>query len=237
MRNVNQQLLMVGVCGAQNTGKSTFINDMINTDPSKINYHIVEGKTTYREKIKELNLPINRKGDFSSQKIIFDTLCDDFCREHKMRDEDTVVLMDRTPIDALVYTLWLYFFDKQSNITKEDIEKLVGRLLKMQRWFDVFVYFPTSMCENIPLEARENRDINEEYRNQIDMIFHIVLYFLGECLYTKLLVMGGDRQERIDKFIKFLTDAGDEYNDESSAHLLTNDIISGIQDNLKPTER
>ncbi len=197
MKKIPIKRSIIGVCGAQNTGKSTFIKDVINSSNSDFN--IIEGTTTYRDKIKELNLSINRKGNIESQKIIFNALCDDIDNTYSIEDGATV-LMDRTPIDAFVYTIWLYIFHKESNVTKDDISELLAKLLGVMSKMNYIVFFPVQYCKNIKLEERENRDTDETYRKQIDKIFEMVIYFLELYCRIYLLTLHGDREKRVNLF-------------------------------------
>lgn len=200
MNKTSNKRSIIGVCGAQNTGKSTFIKDVINS--SEADFNVIEGTTTYREKIKELNLSINRKGTIESQKIIFNALCDDIDNTYSIED-DAIVLMDRTPIDAFVYTVWLYVFQKESNVTKDDINEFFSKLIDITSKMKYVIFFPVQYCKNIKLEERENRDTDETYRNQIDKIFDIVLSLLEIYFGIHLVTLYGTRKERVYHFIDY----------------------------------
>ena len=63
-----QGKLVIGVIGTQNTGKSTFIKDIL----EKFKGTAMEFQTVgcdYRKKIEERGLKINREGNLESQKI------------------------------------------------------------------------------------------------------------------------------------------------------------------------
>ena len=75
MNNEDTQLI-VGVVGTQNTGKSTFIQDVRNATAYRANEsnRFVTVGVDYRKKIADLGLQINRNGNIESQNIIFDCL-------------------------------------------------------------------------------------------------------------------------------------------------------------------
>lgn len=225
MKKIPVKRSIIGVCGAQNTGKSTFIKDVINSEESDFN--VIEGTTTYREKIKELNLSINRNGNIESQKIIFNALCDDIDNTYSIED-DAIVLMDRTPIDAFVYTVWLYMFHKESNVTKDDINELFAKLIDITYKMKYVIFFPVQYCKNIKLEERENRDTDETYRKQIDKIFDIVLSLLEIYFGIHLVTLYGTRKERVHHFIDYY-----EYNLKTANNIntLTDLIIENINTN------
>ena len=225
MNKTSNKRSIIGVCGAQNTGKSTFIKDVINS--SEADFNVIEGTTTYRDKIKELNLSINRKGNIESQKIIFNALCDDIDNTYSTED-GAIVLMDRTPIDAFVYTVWLYMFHNESNVTKDDINELFAKLIDTTSKMNHVIYFPVRYCKNIKLEERENRDTDETYRKQIDNIFEIVLYFLETYFRIHLVMLYGNREERVNNFIDYY-----KYNLKTANNIntLTNLIIDSLNSN------
>lgn len=71
------QKFIIAVCGTQNTGKSTFVKDLIAYYEN--NMLVMPFKTNnvdYRQKIESAGLKINRDGNLESQKIIFDCLLD-----------------------------------------------------------------------------------------------------------------------------------------------------------------
>ena len=64
---------IVGVIGTQNTGKSTFIKDIISKYQDTDSQFQTVG-CDYRKKIEEAGLQINRNGNLRCQNIICDTL-------------------------------------------------------------------------------------------------------------------------------------------------------------------
>ena len=61
---------LVTVIGSQNTGKTTFINDIIAKYADNPIYEpFITDKCDYRKVIEEMNLSINREGNIESQKV------------------------------------------------------------------------------------------------------------------------------------------------------------------------
>lgn len=191
---------MVGVIGTQNTGKSTFIKDVL----EKFKHTPMEFKTVgcdYRKKIEEKGLKINRNGNLESQKIIFDTLVEQLDIIDGM--PDGCYLTDRTPLDAHVYTTYLWRHGL-ADIKHEDLNAMFDRLCAEIGRYDKIVFLDLDNCGNVEVVDDKFRDTNLEYRKEIDQIFKGLLDIL-ECngVLRGKVERGiyGTREERVEKFI------------------------------------
>lgn len=200
---------MVGVIGTQNTGKSTFIKDIL----EKFKHTPMEFKTVgcdYRKKIEEKGLKINRNGNLESQKIIFDTLVEQLDIIDGM--PDGCYLTDRTPIDAYVYTKYLKEHKPESGITDDDLQSMFNKLCCEIGRYDKIVFLDLDRCGNVVVVDDKFRDTNLEYRREIDWLFKdtvLKLVLSGVLPASKLSdSIYGTRDERVGKFIELINASG-----------------------------
>ena len=198
--------LTIGVVGTQNTGKSTFIKDIL----EKFKDTPMEFKTVgcdYRKKIEERGLKINREGNLESQKIIFDTLVEQLDIIDGM--PDGCYITDRSPVDAYVYTKYLKEHNPSLGITDDDLQMMFTKLCIEMPRYDKIVFLDLDNCANVEVVDDKFRDTNREYRKEIDMLFKETL--------LKLVIGGvvrvsdsiyGTREERIEKFIELVNAQG-----------------------------
>lgn len=202
MRATNSKYL-VTVIGSQNTGKSTFISDIIKKyENNPIFEPFVTDKCDYRKVIEEKNLSINREGNIESQRVIFNCLADQVINSIRNPSYKNVIF-DRSPIDALVYTMYLY---DQHKVTKEDIKQMSYEMNKYSSLYDTIIYIPLSKCEDIKVVDDKFRDTDLEYRRYVDMLFQKALVFLDRDTYGKVIEIYGTREERVERFYKDLSE-------------------------------
>lgn len=188
---------LCAVIGSQNTGKSTFINDVI--EKFKDNYvfePFITTQATYRQIIKEKNLQINRQGNLESQRIIFDNLVDQLISAIRNPDMKNVIF-DRSPIDALVYTAYL---KDQGIVNKESIDQMVLEMNRFVRMYDSIVYIPLSQCKNVKVVDDKFRDTDLVYRSYVDNLFRKAIDLLDDIDREKVVEIYGDREERVEMF-------------------------------------
>lgn len=161
--------MIFAISGTQNNGKTTLIKDLMETGLFD-RYDLPD----YRDVIKSKGLNFNQKADLASQQTIFDCLEDNVKELAKRRG---VFLMDRSPLDAYVYTR--YMFHSMKNITLDTglehwaaIKDMEQRVRKLPI---VTVFLP--LC-NIPIVDDGFRDTDPEYRKQIDYAFRTCLLLL-----------------------------------------------------------
>ena len=191
---------MVGVIGTQNTGKSTFINDIISAFEGTLNeFHTVG--CDYREKIRKAGLQINRKGNLEAQKIILDTLIEQMDIIKQMPDGNYIT--DRSPIDAYVYTVYLFRHNPELGITQNDIDEMFNKVKKSIEGYDRIIYIDLDNCGNVEVVDDTLRDTNLEYRAEIDSLFKETFRNLGEALDGKLnSEIKGTREMRVNQFLE-----------------------------------
>ena len=189
------------VVGAQNTGKTTFIKDIISEFPK-----YTTPTFTYRDVIKadggQLLEQINENTNIHAQTILFNAVCREF-------DSATseYVIFDRSPMDAVAYTYWpiVYKADK-TDITVEAYEKMRSTAEEYMSRYDLIIYIP--VVPEIKIENDLLRSTSPEYRLQMDEIFKdLFLLPLDSPAFRKygykVIMISGTREERDRKF-KFI---------------------------------
>lgn len=153
--------MRLSIIGAQNAGKSFLIEQFLKEWPM-----YKKPQKTYRDIIKEKNLPINKQGTKESQREILNALVDE--AQFAASSEDKHIIFDRCVVDNIAYTLWHYAkdtpgFDSEFVIDSKTIAAFALKHL------DVIFYIPAR--KEIPIEEKENRETDEVYREEIDNIF------------------------------------------------------------------
>lgn len=199
---MNNKKLIVGIIGTANTGKSTLINDIVNSDKNVSRNEELRwtlfGKD-YRTIISEKGLKINRNGNEECQKVIHNTLLQniiDAANEPFLKR----IIMDRTIIDSFAYTYWHNKFGG-GGISRETLEIMWNQVVKFSKLFDSLIYIPLNRCDNITVVDDKFRDTNFEYRKQIDKILDMIwLSLVADG--SKMDVIYGSRDERVEWFIE-----------------------------------
>ena len=193
-----EKKFVVGVIGTQNTGKSTFIRDLIGHYEGTENEFKTVG-CDYRKKIEEAGLSINRKGNLAAQKIIMDTLVEQVDIIRGMPEGNYVT--DRTPIDAYAYTVYLFRHNPELGITRADLDEMMAKVKKSMSGYDLIVFIDLDNCQNVEVVDDTFRDTNLEYRKEIDQIFKETIVGLRSEIFGKLdTSIFGDRNQRVDLF-------------------------------------
>lgn len=195
--NYMEHKIIFGVCGTQNVGKTTFINDVVAMSNVRIdkNLHYVVSSVDYRKKIEAEGLQINRNGNLKSQQIIFETLCENILAAYKSNSKR--IILDRLPIDAFVYTLWHYKYNKNSDVTVEALEYMYTKMVQIMALVDCVIYIPLSECNNVAVVDDKFRDTDLTYRKQIDSLMSSTISSLS---LSKMFTISGDRDTRVLNF-------------------------------------
>lgn len=189
---------VVGVIGTQNTGKSTFIKDILD-EFSETSMEFRTVGCDYRKKIEEAGLSINRNGNLMSQRIIMDTLLEQLDIIGKMPDGNYI--MDRTPIDAYVYTIYLKRHNPELGITDKDLDDFLRDVMESMSKYDRIIFFDLDDCGNVEVVDDRFRDTDLDYRREIDAIFKEVIQQVdkGRIVFRGIR---GTRQERVGLFLE-----------------------------------
>jgi len=207
-------MALISVSGTQCIGKSTFIEDFI------LNWPMFKApEKTYRDIIKDKGLKINQETTKESQKLILDSIIE--IMESYPRKEN--IIFDRSPLDNIVYSIWAYEKNK-GNIDSEFVTECIQKSRQALQRLDIMFLIPISKQNDINLEEKEQRDIDPEYRTEIDELFQGLkrhkeagdnVFFVKDDS-PPIIEIFGSRQERIEIAKLYLKDDGSFYGEEES---------------------
>jgi hypothetical protein len=218
--------MRIAISGSACQGKSTLIDDIIKKWPM-----YKRSEESYRKLITEESLLLNDKVTQEGQWKILNCLIDDIQKTSK----DDCILFDRCPLDNLVYSLWSNS-KGESDIDDDFIKKCIPLVQETMHALDIILFTPITKFSPIPTEAREARNIDENYIKEIDNIFKAIAY-----QYTKtgaspffppedrppIIEVFGDREQRIAMIQLYLDESGDIITDEKS--VLSNENIDLVE--------
>ena len=212
--------MKIAISGTACVGKTTYIKDFLKNWPM-----FKTPQNTYRDVLKEKNLPHSSEGTEESQKLILNYLVDQAIESSK---KDSVIL-DRCVLDNFVYTSWLFLNGKVSEKFLEESRILTRETLKL---YDIIFFIPLTTVAPVNLVKDDLRDVNPIYREEIDNIFKVYMqsYLKAEgkifpnedC--PAMIEIFGNPKERIKLTELYLTSEGKSYGEDQS---LISDIYTG----------
>ena len=153
--------MKIALIGAQNTGKTTLLESFLKEWPM-----YKRPEKTYRDLIKEQNLKLNKEADKVSQKAILNALVDEV--QQAAASDQKYIIFDRCTVDNVAYNLWHYAKDTPGFTTEFIIDSKTIAALAL-KYIDVIFYLPVR--KEIPIVQREGREIDTNFREEIDNIF------------------------------------------------------------------
>lgn len=201
--------MRIAVTGAQCVGKSTLVNAF------KARWSMYSSpEKTYRELVKEKNLSLNESGTMESQTIIRDVLVD-LALENAGK---TKTIHDRCVLDNLAYTFWLAEQNKLGDDDKKISDFVATSILLTKeslKFYDIIFWLPIN--PNIPVEQSENRSNSEQFREEINNIFHGIYenYKKNDGLIfdkenqPAFIVLEGDVDAKLQYIAEYLDHNGD----------------------------
>lgn len=216
--------------GTSNVGKSTFIKDFIKNWP---NY--VTPEKSYRDILKEKNLPHSKETTEETQKVIMDFLAEQAVEMSK----NDFVIADRCVLDCLAYSAWLNINGKLSDKLLDEQRILTRETLRL---FDIIFFVPLTKAATIEIENDGFRETDPVFRDEIDNIFKAFgqSYNQGDGrIFPKddspaWIEIFGSREERIKIVELYLDKDGKPYGDDQS---LLSSVIGATEADLKKIER
>lgn len=181
--------MLISAIGTQCIGKSTFIKDFIKECPKFITPSI-----DYRTIIEKNKLSLNRDGNYRSQKCLFDFMKDQICELSTHKDK--FYILDRSLVDVLAYSYWLYDNKDDVIFSHDNLEQLESMLIEHVKLYDYLIYIPLSTCKDVIIVDDKFRDTNAEYRQEIDVNFKHILNTISKFL-PPIITVHGTREERI----------------------------------------
>jgi len=211
----SSKLKKIGVIGTQCVGKSTFIADIKEKWPM-----LVSPKKSYRDLVKDKNLPINKEGTKETQEAILNFLVDEAMENYGKKK----MIFDRTPLDNLVYSLWLY--EKElGGVDEAFIDKSVALVRSAMSSYSIIFYLPFCKENDVLLTAKPNRDIDPAYRSEIGHLFEGIYKawergtgskFFNHDDTPPIIPIFGSRTERIAMASLYINDKGDFFGENES---------------------
>ena len=182
--------------GTQGVGKTTILNEVIKE------YKDMDVITNVvRNLYNNGDIKINKKGNGKTQQLIYDTLkhkCIDYLYNSSYEDFNTGCICDRSLVDVVAYTKYLYERGKASlNSYNEQLKDLKEWAI-YHRYGCKYIYIPIEF----PAVEDGVRDIDEEYRKEID---ENIKWLLRECNIDYYILEGSveERVEMMKNIIEF----------------------------------
>jgi hypothetical protein len=204
--------MKIACIGTQNIGKTTYIEDFL-----KKWTMYEKPEKSYRDIIKEKKLNINEEGNEKNQKIILDSLIDQILEN----SDKNFIIFDRSVLDNLAYTSWLYLNDNVSEKFLNETRDIVRESLKL---YDILFFFPLTKFSDIPIEKDGLRSTSESFRTEIDTIFKSFQdsYLKGDgrvfppndC--PAMIEIFGNREERVKLTGLYIKENGKPFGDDES---------------------
>ena len=171
--------MLISFTGAQSTGKSTLLNQMVCDEYFRKCSFVKE----VTRKVASRGLNINTHGNDTTQLFI---LSEHLYNHHV---EDKCMVLDRCIIDGYIYTKWLY---EQGSIS-EWVYKYCCQLhtLLINRLDVVFYTHP----DDVPLEDDGVRSVDVQFRN--DIINSYNEYIETRNIKPEFVVLRGDVNTRL----------------------------------------
>lgn len=154
--------MKIAFSGPANSGKTTLIKEFINKWP---NYKTPA--TSYRDKLKELNLNHSDCTTEETQSVIFN------CMNEQLKEfnDEQYIVYDRCPLDCLVYTLQAY---DTGGISDDFMEKMVEDVRESLTMLDAIFVLPYNPNYKIENNGVRNTDLN--YILKTDSIFKNIMH-------------------------------------------------------------
>lgn len=207
--------MRIAISGSACQGKSTLIDDIIKKWPM-----YKRSDESYRKLIKDKNISLNKEVTEDGQWQILNCLLDDIQKTSK----DDFILFDRCALDNLVYSLWANAKDSKT-ISDEFIKKCIPLVKETMHSLDIIFFTPITKFSPIPKEARESRDLDEEYIKEIDNLFKAIEHsytrtgaspFFPDEDRPPIIEVFGTREERIAMVEFYIDSEGRAVVEESS---------------------
>lgn len=179
---------------------------------------------TYRDIIKEKNLPLNKEASKESQRTILNALVDE--AQQACAKEDKHIIFDRCTVDNIAYTLWHYAKETTGFSVEYVIDSKAIAALAL-KYFDIIFYVPVR--EEIPVVPREGRETDLVFRDEINNIFDALVEsyekqtraFFPEEDCPAVIRLEGPPDMWIPQMSLYIKDNGNGYGEEDGS-LLSN---------------
>jgi hypothetical protein len=187
--------MKIAVSGTACQGKTTFISDFLKEWPMYTTPSI-----SYRDIIKNKNLPHSKNTNKQTQKAILEALVQQL---DSISTSDNIIY-DRCVMDNLVYTFWA-LAKNSSDITGNFIDECIPIVREAMGKYDIILFTP--LTKHSPKIVKDElREIDEEYINEIDNLFKMMYeeeYKKSKSIYYNenrpaIIEIFGTREQRIE---------------------------------------
>ena len=223
--------MRIGICGTHCSGKSTVIKDFMEK------WDMYEtSEVTYRDILEEKNLSCNQDTTTETQTIIMNHLCDQVMGT----TADDNIICDRTPYDALVYSLWAHA-KGIDGFDEEYIQTQIMLAREASSFYDIIFHIPIVKDHDVKIVPDSLRDTDPHFRVEVDNIFSSIFktYFEQTGPFFKwddcpaLIEIFGSPEERMEMMKLYITDEGVGFGEDES--LITDALGDGeITDDPPP---
>lgn len=174
--------MKIGFTGAQSTGKTTLLNALKSEKCFK-DFDFCEGVTRW---VNSLGVAINEDGDDTTQELIL------MRHIYNLYTHDSMIA-DRTIIDVLVYTIWMF---DNGKIEERTYNKVCNVFEKAIKEYD-YIFFIEPEFEVVDDGVRSS---DTKFQEEINNIFKIVLTSRN-ISYTKI---SGSVRQRVSQVLEAL---------------------------------
>ena len=175
--------MRIGISGAQSVGKTTLLNALRSEKCFK-HYNI---RNEVTRTVKNYGININENGSDTSQLLIMKEHIYNVTMFHDM-------ITDRTLLDGIVYTTWLY---EKANVVTEEVYKECLRVFEKLIGQYAFIFY---IKPEFPIEHDGVRSSDEKWQNEIVDIFTTAI----ETYKIPVIMVSGSVRERVNTILKTL---------------------------------
>ena len=223
--------MRIAFSGTGNSGKTTLVKNFLAVWP---NYK--QPEKTYRDILKESGTKHSKNTTVETQWSILNFMVDQL---QGTTSSDNIVL-DRCPLDNLVYTLWAYE-KKVEGFDDEFTTKCINIVKETMRSLDII--FLCRYDDSITIENDGVRETDVEYIKEIDNIYGSLLEQYRQNYDADIFFPVNDSpgfielpttiQGRIDEIAQYIAPTGDLIEEES---ILNPNNLAAIEDLIKAHE-
>lgn len=222
--------MKIAVVGTQCVGKSTYIKDFLKKWPM-----YTTPEKSYRDVVREKNLPHSSNSNEETQTLILNFLVDQAI-EYSKNDN---VILDRCVLDVLAYSSWLNMKGKISDDFLDAQRIIIRETLKL---YDVLFFLPITKVSPVELTDNGFRNTDPIYREEIDFIFKAFQesYHKGDGrVFPKddtpaIIEIYGNPEERIAMTSFYVMEDGKGYGEDQS---LLNEILPASEQTLRDIQK
>jgi hypothetical protein len=206
--------MRIGISGTQNIGKSTVIKDFM----AKWDMYETPEKS-YRDVLVEKGLPCNQETTPETQTIILNHLCDQVLMTQRLDN----IITDRTPYDALAYSMWAHGKGIKG-FDEAFIQGQIALAREASSFYDIIFHIPIVEGHDVKIVDDNLRDTDPDFREEMDNIFSAIFstYFKQEGPFFKwgdcpaVIELFGSPEERMEMMKLYVNKDGLAYGEEDS---------------------